>query len=105
MTLRLSKIDTLRLAIAYIALLKEILHSDYDPCTYIEKCLRGEISGEHTSDWNTSGKFAYFVYQFTMLIGTFNLSRLDRSHQLDQLGEFGCEESAIGYILIYALAA
>ncbi|UXI17552.1 hypothetical protein NH340_JMT03495 [Sarcoptes scabiei] len=51
---RLSKIDTLRLAIAYIALLKEILISDYDPITYIEKCLRGEIKGEHTAEWNTS---------------------------------------------------
>ncbi|XP_054166119.1 basic helix-loop-helix transcription factor amos-like [Oppia nitens] len=51
---RLSKIDTLRLAIAYIALLKEILASDYDPITYIEKCLKGEIKGEHTHEWNTS---------------------------------------------------
>ncbi|KAI1299340.1 Helix-loop-helix protein 13 [Halotydeus destructor] len=51
---RLSKIDTLRLAIAYIALLKEILASDYDPITYIEKCLKGEIRGDHTEEWNTS---------------------------------------------------
>ncbi|CAG2163438.1 unnamed protein product [Oppiella nova] len=51
---RLSKIDTLRLAIAYIALLKEILASEYDPITYIEKCLKGEIKGEHTHEWNTS---------------------------------------------------
>ena len=52
---RLSKIDTLRLAIAYIALLREILVSDLDPISYIEKCLRGEIQGEHTAEWNTSG--------------------------------------------------
>nr|XP_027201858.1 neurogenic differentiation factor 6-like [Dermatophagoides pteronyssinus] len=51
---RLSKIDTLRLAIAYIALLKEILASDLDPIVYIEKCLRGELKGEHTAEWNTS---------------------------------------------------
>ncbi|OQR67415.1 neurogenic differentiation factor 1-like [Tropilaelaps mercedesae] len=51
---RLSKIDTLRLAIAYIALLKEVLTSSYDPLTHIEKCLRGEIRGEHSHEWNTS---------------------------------------------------
>ena len=51
---RLSKIDTLRLAIAYIALLKEILASDLDPISYIDKCLRGEVRGAHTHEWNTS---------------------------------------------------
>lgn len=51
---RLSKIDTLRLAIAYIALLKEILETDLDPLTFIEKSLRGEIRGPHTHEWNTS---------------------------------------------------
>lgn len=52
---RLSKIDTLRLAIAYIALLREVLEADYDPLTYVEKCLRGEIKAER-AHWNTSGK-------------------------------------------------
>lgn len=51
---RLSKIDTLRLAIAYIALLREVLVSRYDPLTHIEKCLRGELKGEHAAEWNTS---------------------------------------------------
>ncbi|XP_048006218.1 pancreas transcription factor 1 subunit alpha isoform X3 [Leguminivora glycinivorella] len=50
---RLSKIDTLRLAIAYIALLREVLDADYDPLTYVEKCLRGEIKAER-AHWNTS---------------------------------------------------
>ncbi|XP_059468830.1 neurogenic differentiation factor 2 isoform X2 [Neocloeon triangulifer] len=50
---RLSKIDTLRLAIAYIALLREVLLTDYDPLTYVEKCLRGEIKPER-AEWNTS---------------------------------------------------
>ncbi|XP_065076904.1 basic helix-loop-helix transcription factor amos isoform X2 [Ochlerotatus camptorhynchus] len=50
---RLSKIDTLRLAIAYIALLREVLEADYDPLTYVEKCLRGEIKANR-ADWNTS---------------------------------------------------
>lgn len=52
---RLSKIDTLRLAIAYISLLREVLQSDYDPLTYVEKCLRGEIKADK-ANWNTSGK-------------------------------------------------
>ncbi|XP_026333739.1 uncharacterized protein LOC113240523 isoform X2 [Hyposmocoma kahamanoa] len=51
---RLSKIDTLRLAIAYIALLREVLDADYDPLTYVEKCLRGEIKADR-AHWNTSG--------------------------------------------------
>ncbi|TMW50130.1 hypothetical protein DOY81_004755 [Sarcophaga bullata] len=50
---RLSKIDTLRLAIAYISLLREVLQSDYDPLTYVEKCLRGEIKADR-ANWNTS---------------------------------------------------
>ncbi|CAL8110444.1 unnamed protein product [Orchesella dallaii] len=51
---RLSKIDTLRLAIAYIALLREVLVSKYDPLTYVEKCLKGEIKCDQSSAWNTS---------------------------------------------------
>ncbi|XP_061399586.1 achaete-scute homolog 1 isoform X3 [Musca vetustissima] len=50
---RLSKIDTLRLAIAYISLLREVLQSDYDPLTYVEKCLRGEIKADK-ANWNTN---------------------------------------------------
>lgn len=53
---RLSKIDTLRLAIAYISLLREVLQTDYDPLTYVEKCLRGEIKADR-ANWNTSGEF------------------------------------------------
>lgn len=53
---RLSKIDTLRLAIAYIALLREVLAARLDPLTYVERCLRGEINGER-AEWNTSGSY------------------------------------------------
>lgn len=53
---RLSKIDTLRLAIAYIALLREVLTADCDPLTYVERCLRGEIKADR-ANWNTSGIF------------------------------------------------
>lgn len=62
---RLSKIDTLRLAIAYIALLREVLEADYDPLTYVEKCLRGEIKAER-AHWNTSG--SYIAYSFIFFI-------------------------------------
>ncbi len=55
---RLSKIDTLRLAIAYIALLKDVIKSDQDPLTFVEKCMRGEIKPERGAEWNTSGKFS-----------------------------------------------
>ncbi|XP_056644961.1 helix-loop-helix protein 13 isoform X3 [Diorhabda carinulata] len=50
---RLSKIDTLRLAIAYIALLREVLTADCDPLTYVERSLRGEIKADRVN-WNTS---------------------------------------------------
>lgn len=67
---RLSKIDTLRLAIAYISLLRELLHTDLDPITYIELCLTGELQDRNSDDWNTSGKchlhghLSLFVYSF-----------------------------------------
>ncbi len=54
---RLSKIDTLRLAIAYIALLREILEAGdrgMEPLAYVERCLRGEIRDEGSQEWNTS---------------------------------------------------
>lgn len=60
---RLSKIDTLRLAIAYISLLREVLETDYDPLTYVEKCLRGEIKIDR-SLWNTSGEWVGNIERF-----------------------------------------
>lgn len=57
---RLSKIDTLRLAIAYISLLQELLNTDLDPISYIELCLTGELNNNNSDDWNTSGKYSFF---------------------------------------------
>ncbi|KAE8580608.1 hypothetical protein XENTR_v10024487 [Xenopus tropicalis] len=53
---RLSKIDTLRLAIAYIALLSDILSSGMDPKTYVEEFVRTGSRGPQSDIWNTSGK-------------------------------------------------
>lgn len=64
---RLSKIDTLRLAIAYIALLREVLAARLDPLTYVERCLRGEINGER-AEWNTSGAFSHKTSIYQILI-------------------------------------
>uniref|UniRef100_A0A8D8SKF4 Helix-loop-helix protein 13 n=3 Tax=Cacopsylla melanoneura TaxID=428564 RepID=A0A8D8SKF4_9HEMI len=50
---RLSKIDTLRLAIAYIALLRELLATDVDPLSYVENTLRSDRHHER-AEWNTS---------------------------------------------------
>lgn len=66
---RLSKTDTLQLAIAYIALLREVLVADYDPLTYVEKCLRGEIKADRSS-WNTSGKYLWFQ---KLIFNNFNI--------------------------------
>ena len=49
---RLSKIDTLRLAISYIALLRDMLESGLDPVDYVEQCLKADVK----TVWNTSGK-------------------------------------------------
>lgn len=68
---RLSKIDTLRLAIAYISLLQELLNTDLDPISYIELCLAGELSNSGTEDWNTSGKYNVNM-KCTMLIAYSN---------------------------------
>lgn len=70
---RLSKIDTLRLAIAYIALLREILASEYDPLTHIEKCLKGELKGEHSGEWNTSGESCIFFLKNKKKLIIFNV--------------------------------
>ncbi|XP_010285649.1 PREDICTED: helix-loop-helix protein 13-like [Phaethon lepturus] len=53
---RLSKIDTLRLAIAYIALLGEILLSGCHPKAYVEQCLKNGLQSEQQATWNTSGE-------------------------------------------------
>ncbi|GFR60694.1 hypothetical protein ElyMa_000086000 [Elysia marginata] len=56
---RLSKIDTLRLAIAYIALLRDMLRSGTaDPLQFVEASLRGRGRDRgKTSEWNTSGQW------------------------------------------------
>lgn len=53
---RLSKIDTLRLAIAYIALLREILLSGCDPKSYVDECMKNGYKNQTNAIWNTSGE-------------------------------------------------
>lgn len=53
---RLSKIDTLRLAIAYIALLSEIVLSGCEPKSYVEQCLKNDVQSQQRATWNTSGE-------------------------------------------------
>lgn len=98
---RLSKIDTLRLAIAYIALLREVLTADCDPLTYVERCLRGEIKADR-ANWNTSGKWNNTLWRFNNIVNicwwfqpsenrffTFYCYRFDCQTLLDQLGKSG----------------
>lgn len=56
---RLSKIDTLRLAIAYIALLREILVSGCDPKAYVDECMKNGYKNQTNAIWNTSGEASY----------------------------------------------
>ncbi|XP_078591356.1 basic helix-loop-helix transcription factor scleraxis-like [Branchiostoma floridae x Branchiostoma japonicum] len=51
---RLSKIDTLRLAIAYIALLSGIMQSGLEPYDYIQRCLQHGYTDTFTDVWMTS---------------------------------------------------
>lgn len=53
---RLSKIDTLRLATAYIALLGDILLSGCEPKAYVEHCLRSGFQSPQRAAWDTSGE-------------------------------------------------
>lgn len=53
---RLSKIDTLRLAIAYIALLREILVSGRDPKSYVDEFMKSGCKDHGSAVWNTSGE-------------------------------------------------
>lgn len=79
---RLSKIDTLRLAIAYIALLKDVIKSDQDPLTFVEKCMRGEIKPERGAEWNTSGKFSLNNKLSESHIHRFFFSKIDLTARL-----------------------
>lgn len=70
---RLSKIDTLRLAIAYIALLREILGSGCDPKSYVDECIKSGYKNQTSAVWNTSGErisnqcfyYDYYNYHLT----------------------------------------
>uniref|UniRef100_A0A672Q0G7 Si:dkey-34f9.3 n=1 Tax=Sinocyclocheilus grahami TaxID=75366 RepID=A0A672Q0G7_SINGR len=63
---RLSKIDTLRLAIAYIALLREILMSGCDPKSYVDECMKNGYKNQTNAIWNTSGKMIVKHMQATL---------------------------------------
>ncbi|PKU30780.1 helix-loop-helix protein 13-like [Limosa lapponica baueri] len=64
---RLSKIDTLRLAIAYIALLGEILLSGCDPKSYVEQCLKNSLQSQQQATWNTSEYVASSVHHMVKM--------------------------------------
>ena len=59
-------------------MLREVLDSDYDPLTYVEKCLRGEIKADN-AEWNTSGKF---LINFTLNLYLINISKIDLTARL-----------------------
>lgn len=59
---RLSKIDTLRLAIAYIALLSDILKSGSDPKIYVQEYMKNEYKDQQDAIWNTSGKCKEIIF-------------------------------------------
>uniref|UniRef100_A0A8C5B8U5 Si:dkey-34f9.3 n=1 Tax=Gadus morhua TaxID=8049 RepID=A0A8C5B8U5_GADMO len=66
---RLSKIDTLRLAIAYIALLREILMSGCDPKSYVDECMKNGYKNQTNAIWNTSGESAPVSRRLSHVLG------------------------------------
>ncbi|EPB78912.1 Helix-loop-helix DNA-binding domain protein [Ancylostoma ceylanicum] len=56
---RLSKIDTLNLAIAYINMLEDVLRSPMDPHRYIRRCVAmSRSSHPNAPSWSTSGNIS-----------------------------------------------
>lgn len=72
---RLSKIDTLRLSIAYIALLSDILKSGSDPKIYVQECMKNEYKDHQDAIWNTSGKCKKIIF-LESSINLFPLKRI-----------------------------
>lgn len=62
---------------------------DYDPLTYVEKCLRGEIKVDK-ANWNTSGNYLSVELGIILISKCLSLcrnTRSDCSFVVDQLGE------------------
>lgn len=53
---RVSKIDTLRLAIAYIALLRDLLTADVDPLTFVSSTLQQAACSAMTHGSGVEGR-------------------------------------------------
>ena len=68
---RLSKIDTLRLAMAYIALLKDILESDHQPLEHIQLCLSACRTRQAHVPWNISGTSQVQAFVYNVLLFLF----------------------------------
>ncbi|KAK2906302.1 hypothetical protein Q8A73_010245 [Channa argus] len=84
---RLSKIDTLRLAIAYIALLREILMSGCDPKSYVDECMKNGYKDQTAAVWNTSGELITLIYRMKEVIQGLLIS--DSPPLLDKVGLTG----------------
>lgn len=61
------------MAIAYISLLQELLHTELDPISYIERSISGELANGQRDDWNTSGKDLN-LRPFSLSLSIFNPS-------------------------------
>ena len=75
---RLTKIDTLRLAISYIQMLEAILKSEQHPEIFIGQLLDGRI----TSEWYTHGKEIGFICMVICHIAFCSMSCVAQIKQL-----------------------
>lgn len=75
---RLSKIDTLNLAIAYIHMLNDLLQSPIEPHRYIRKCVAMAKNGNSNAPcWSTSGQ-SLLLYIKLILFRFGGPSKLDQ---------------------------
>ena len=62
---RISKIETLRLALSYIELLMDTLNQSELPTDYLRRCANGEI--KESKRWKTTGKSVYAWGSFNFI--------------------------------------
>ncbi|XP_062591532.1 helix-loop-helix protein 13-like [Saccostrea cucullata] len=80
---RLSKIDTLRLAIAYIALLRDLLEADVgDPIEYVERILNSPDIPRSQILWNTSDLTARIAWIKWESLGVHRRKKSSCQHQI-----------------------
>ena len=83
---RISKIETLRLALSYIELLMDTLNQSELPTDYLRRCANGEI--KESKRWKTTGQstFGRGFWNFDKSYHRVQKFRLDNATAVDKMG-------------------